>query len=421
MSTLDRRARTLGTHSPLFYDEPLEFASAHGVWLTDVAGRRYLDAYNNVPHVGHTHPRVVEAIRDQASRLNIHTRYLNDRVVEYAERLLVTFDPVLDRVAFTNSGSEANDLALRIASQHAAAAGILISDFSYHGHTRALAEISTGLRAREALGAHVRAIRIPDLDGLDAGRDPADVRRDALAEVDVAIESLATAGFGLAAWLFDPLFSTEGLNRLPEGYVAAVAERVHRAGGLVIADEVQSGFGRTGDEFWGHRLHGLTPDIVTMGKPMGNGHPIGGAVLRADLLDEFGERNKYFNTFAGNPVSAAAGLAVLDVMRDEGLMENARRVGETIRRELTSITAGCDGAGPVRGHGLFSGLAVGGRESSTSHVPAAKDVVEGLKARGVLISRVGRDGEMLKVRPPMPFGDEHVPLLLDALHAALAP
>jgi 4-aminobutyrate aminotransferase-like enzyme len=419
MTLLERRTRTLGPYSPLFYDQPLEFVSAAGVWLTEASGEHYLDAYNNVPHVGHTHPRVVEAIREQAARLNIHTRYLNDRVVEYAEQLLATFGPALDRVMFTNSGSESNDLALRIATQHAGARGILISDFSYHGHTRALAELTTGLRAFEGLGAHVRPIRIPDLEGADSGRDPAAVLAAALAEVDEAIASLQRDGHGVATWLFDPLFSTEGLNRLPVGYVNEVAKRVRAAGGLIIADEVQSGHGRTGAHFWGHQLHGFDPDLVTMGKPMGNGHPLGGVVLPAALLDEFGPRNMYFNTFGGNPVSSAAGAAVLDVLHDEQLVSRAQVTGEGLHAGLDTLAERYELLGTARGSGLFTGVAVSDA-AGVPDAPRTKRLVEALKRDHIVVSRIGRHDSVLKIRPPMPFGADESEILLAALDRALA-
>lgn len=424
MTLRDRRNDTIGPYTPLFYDEPIELMSARGVWLTAVDGTSYLDGYNNVPHVGHAHPRVVEAIREQASRLNIHTRYLNDRVVEYAERLLATFDAPLDRVIFTNSGSESNDLALRIAHQHTGARGILVSDFSYHGHTQALAALTTGLRTHEGLGAHVRGIRIPDLDGADRGRDEAEVLRGALTEAAVAIASLQESGHGLAALLIDSLFSTEGLNRLPAGYVRELATLVRAAGGLVIGDEVQSGFGRTGAQFWGHQAHGIVPDLATLGKPMGNGHPLGGVVLPAPLLDEFGPRNMYFNTFGGNPVSAAAGLAVLDVLRDEDLVAKSLVTGAVVRDGMAALVAEHAFLGPVKGSGLFFGFEVydGPATSATSRPDGArtKRLVEAVKARRVLISRIGRDDSVLKMRPPMPFGLEETELLLAAAREALA-
>ncbi|MBY4214135.1 aminotransferase class III-fold pyridoxal phosphate-dependent enzyme [Rhodococcus fascians] len=420
---LERRYHTLGSNSPLFYDEPIEFVRASGVRITDANGIEYLDGYNNVPHVGHAHPAVVDAIGSQAATLNIHTRYLNNRVVDYAEDLLSTFDAPLDRIMFTNSGSESNDVAFRIADQRSGHRGVLISDWSYHGHTRALAEATTGLRAVEALGDHVRAIRIPDLDGHDVGQPEELVSNNALAEVDRAIESLVAAGHGVSLVLIDSLFSTEGLNRVPAGYVSGLAERVRRAGGLVIGDEVQSGFGRVGDKFWGYQMHGIVPDLVTMGKPMANGHPMGGVVLSHDLLDEFSTANMYFNTFGGNPVSAAAGHAVLKVLRDEGLVERAEQTGAFIRSVLEELRGGHSFMGPIKGRGLFFGFEVfdGPAGDPTSRPSAArtKHLVEEMKKRRVLISKIGRHDTVLKMRPPMAFTQEDAHVLLDALRDVL--
>ena len=413
---LARRARTIGPYSPLFYAEPLHFVSGSGVWLTEASGERFLDGYNNVPHVGHANPRVVQAIADQAGRLNIHTRYLNERVIDYSEQLLATFGPGLDRVLYGNSGSEANELAIRIARQLTGATGMLVSDYSYHGTTITLAELTTGLRTREPLAPHVRAVRVPDLD--TDTRPEELVLASALQEVDDAIAELQAAGFGLAASLFDPLFSTEGMARVPAGYVAGVVDRVRRAGGLVIADEVQSGFGRTGSHMWGHAWAGMDPDLVTLGKPMGNGHPMSAVVTSERVLDAFGSRNEFFNTFAGNPVSAAAGQAVLDEMTAEGLMARAAQLGAAARRAFDAFAEQHDFVRAAKGVGMFLGL-----EFAVDGHPApelAKQVVEGMKRRGVLISRIGRHESVLKVRPPLAFGDAELPVLLSALDAVLS-
>jgi 4-aminobutyrate aminotransferase-like enzyme len=414
---LRRRATTLGPYSPLFYDSPLAMESASGVHLTDVNGTVYLDGYNNVPHVGHCHPHVIRAVYDQLQRLNIHTRYLNDRVLDYSERLLATFDEPLDRVFFTNSGSEANELALRIARQHSGNRGVLVTDFNYHGNTASLAELTTGLVVREPLGAHVRTISVPDLDHADGCEEA--VLHDALAAVDAAITSLQEHGHGVSALLFDPLFSTEGLPRLPRRYVEDLASRVRAAGGLVISDEVQSGFGRVGTTVWGHQMRGLVPDLVTLGKPMGNGHPMGGVITTAALLAEFGSQNNYFNTFAGNPVSAAAGSAVLDVMEREELMQTARTCGQLMRHELTRLAGSYDFVGAAKGHGMFHGLEFLNPETGEPAPELAKQVVEGMVGRKVLISRIGKHDNMLKIRPPMPFGPEHAEILLARLTECL--
>ncbi len=413
---LARRNRTIGPYSPLFYREPLQFVAAKGVWFTEASGDRYLDGYNNVPHVGHANERVVRALADQAATLNVHTRYLNDRVIDYSERLLATFADDLDRVFFGNSGSEANELALRISRQLTGATGVIVSDYSYHGTTIALAEMTTGLETREPLGAHVRAIRIPDLDR--DSRPEADVLAATLSEVDAAIASLQEAGFGVAACLFDPLFSTEGMPRVPEGLLPEIASRVRVAGGLVIADEVQSGFGRTESHMWGHELAALSPDLVTMGKPMGNGHPMSAVVTSEPVLDAFGSRNEFFNTFAGNPVSAAVGEAVLLEMEEHGMMARARSLGRTARAHLDGVADSYDFVRAAKGTGMFLGL-----DFAVDGAPApelAARVVEEMKARKVLISRIGRDQSVLKVRPPLAFGEAELPILLDALDASLA-
>ena len=407
---------TLGPHSPTFYDEPLHVVSGQGVWLRGADGGDYLDAYNNVPHVGHCNPVVVRAIADQAAKLNVHTRYLHEPVVEYAEALLATFAPPLDKVLFTNSGSESNELALRIARQHTGNTGILVTDFSYHGNTASLAELTTGLRVKEQLGSHVRALRIPDLDG--DSRPEEVVLAESLNEAGAALASLKDSGHGVAALLFDPLFSTEGLLRPPTGYVEAVAGMVRAAGGLIIADEVQSGLGRAGSYFWGHELYGVAPELVTLGKPLGNGHPLGGVVTTTELLDEFGEANLYFNTFAGNPVSAAAGMAVLGEMADRELRNNALDVGGHARGLLGKLAAEHPRVKAVRGVGLFFGLEFID-ETGGPGTALARWVVEDMRHKGVLISRVGPHGNVLKIRPPMIFEHKHVDLLVDRLAASL--
>ncbi len=418
---LARRNRTIGPYSPLFYTEPLQFVSAKGVWLTEASGEQYLDGYNNVPHVGHANDRVVRALSEQAATLNIHTRYLNERIYDYSEQLLATFDPVpgrpaLDRVFYGNSGSEANELALRIARQHTGATGLIVSDYSYHGTTITLAQMTTGLKTREPLGDQVRTLRIPDLD-----RDPRpeeEVLAETLAELDAAIVSLQEAGYGVSACLFDPLFSTEGMPRVPSGLVSGIADRVRAAGGLVIADEVQSGFGRTGTHMWGHAYAGLTPDLVTMGKPMGNGHPMSAVVTSEAILDEFGSQNEFFNTFAGNPVSAAVGEAVLQEMAAEQLMARARILGAEARVALDEFVQEHHFVRSAKGAGMFLGLdfAVDG----VAAPQIAKQVVEGMKARHVLISRIGPTESVLKVRPPLAFGERELPTLLSALQETLA-
>ncbi len=415
-SLLERRRRVLGRHSPLFYDRPLHVRRAEGVWIEDTDGRRYLDAYNNVPHVGHCHPHVVEALCRQAAQLNIHTRYLHDAVVDYAERLVATFDAPLSMAMLTCTGSEANELALRIARFVTGGQGIIVSNFSYHGNTASLAAATTGLPAPEALAPHVRAVDIPDLTHWQG--DPAALASQFADRVAEAVRSLQADGIKPAAMLFDTLFSTEGLPAVPKGALEQAVAIVRQAGGLFIADEVQPGLGRTGDHMWGYQTYDLVPDIVTMGKPLGNGHPLAGLVTRPDYVDSFASKALYFNTFAGNPVSAAVGSAVLDVIEREDLQGNARRVGAHIQAGLQRLASRHDLIASVRGRGLFFGLELlhDGRPAAAQ----AKRLINGMRERGVLISRIGPEDNILKMRPPMPFSIADADLLLSTLDSVLA-
>ncbi len=352
---LQRRYRVLGRGSPLFYDKPLHLVRGEGVWLFDADGRRYLDAYNNVPHVGHCHPRVVEAIARQAATLNTHTRYLHEGIIRYAERLTATFDPELSMAFLACTGSEANEIALRMATVCTGHRGVICTRFAYHGNTTAVAQISTVFPPPEGMAPHIRAVAAPD-----SYRDPRDAGGTLspaawLAGIEEACESLRASGHGVAAMLFDTIFSSEGLPDLTPAFLAKAAAIVRAAGGVYIADEVQPGFGRTGSHMWGYQRYGVVPDIVTLGKPMGNGHPVSGVVARAALANEFASRVMYFNTFGGNPVSCAAANAVLDVLEEERLQDNARVVGDHAMEGLRRLQAKHALIGDVRGQGLFFG------------------------------------------------------------------
>lgn len=420
---LERRLRIMGEHAPLFYKEPLHIVRGSGVWLEDSSGRRYLDVYNNVPHVGHCHPRVVEALCKQASILNIHTRYLHENILDYSERLIATFDPPLRRALLCCTGTEANEAALRIARVNTGGTGILVSDVNYHGNSASLSEATTAFPTFEARsrGPHVRVIEIPDFRGQPGSSEEREMADRYVAQVEDSLDQMERDGIPPAALLVDTLFSSEGLRRLPRGYFAKVVEAVRARGGLFIADEVQAGFGRLGDHMWGYQALGVVPDMVTMGKPMGNGHPLAGLVGRADLLDRFAAESMYFNTFGGNPVSCAVGLAVLDVMRDENLMENAREVGRYVQEGLNGIAARHSIVGSVRGRGLYFGLELLHEGAVDRPASAEADkVINLMRESGVLISKIGKHSNVLKMRPPMPFAREHADILLSALDKAIA-
>jgi 4-aminobutyrate aminotransferase-like enzyme len=402
-----RREAALGGAYRLFYDEPVEFVRGSGVHLYDPDGVEYLDAYNNVPSVGHSHPRVTEAVSRQLATLNTHTRYLTDGVVGYAERLLSTHPVGPAHAMFTCTGSEANDLALRIARTFTGGTGMIVTANAYHGVTAAVAELSPSLGANVPLGAHVRAVPAP-VPGSES---------DFAAGVAAAIADLRRHGVRLAAFLADSIFSSDGvLPAAGSGFLARAASLVREAGGLYIADEVQSGFGRTGSHMWGYQRHdGLVPDIVTMGKPMGNGLPIAGLVARQPVLAEFGRRARYFNTFGGNPVCVAAASAVLDVLADEGLPDNARSTGDYLKSALTSVAAGSPVLSDVRGVGLYLGVDVVSPSTGEPSADLASAIVNGMRSRRVLISATGPRGHVLKIRPPLPFGRVHADRLVTAL------
>lgn len=418
---LERRFRVLGRHSPLFYERPLEIVRGEGVWLWDADGKRYLDAYNNVPHVGHCHPHVVEAIARQAAKLNTHTRYLHEAVVSYAERLTATFDPALSSLVMACTGSEANELALRIAKVTTGGEGVICTNCAYHGNTREVAQISTWFAPPEGRAPWIRAVDPPDTyRGLRALSGQA--LEDAyVAEIEAAITSLNSNGISLAAMLICTVYSSEGLPNVPPGFMRRAVELVRKAGGLFIADEVQGGFGRIGHHMWGHQRFGVVPDLVTLGKPMGNGHPVSGVVLGEDLLESFTSRAMYFNTFGGNPVSAAAAHAVLDVLEREKLRENAVAVGDYVVAALGKLAARHPIIGDVRGLGMFFGVElVRDRRTKEPATAEAKRLINAMRDRGILISRIGPKDNILKIRPPMPFTREHADLLLATLDDVLA-
>ena len=412
-----RRARLLGPAYRLFYEEPLHLVRGEGVWLHDTQGKRYLDAYNNVASVGHAHPHVVEAIARQARTLNTHTRYLHEGILDYAERLLSHMPPALGHAMFTCSGSEANDLALRIARAHTGAQGLIITRYAYHGVTAPLAEASPSLGALMRLGHTVRTVPAPQ----SVGQNPAEVGRRFAHGVREAIAELAAVGMRPAALLVDTVFSSDGVFTAPAGFLQEAVQAVREAGGLLIADEVQSGFGRTGEAFWGFERHGLVPDIVTLGKPMGNGHPVAGLAVQPGVLAAFAATCRYFNTFGGNPVSMAAASAVLDVIEREGLQANAQVVGTYLHGRLAALRQRHPQVGEVRGAGLFVGLPLV-QPDAAGPPPGqlAARVVNALRQRGVLLSATGPAADTLKIRPPLVFQREHADLLADTLDEVLA-
>lgn len=405
---LARRARVMGD-APIFYDKPLQIVRGEGCYLFDAEGRRYLDAYNNVPHLGHGHPEVVAAIARQAATLNVHSRYLHGGVVDYLERLTDRLGSGLDQALLTCTGSEAMDVALRMAQAATGATGIIATDNTYHGNTVAVSALSTRRPPIGGRPAHVRLVPAPDaLKGLDAA---------AFGQaVAAAAEDLKRTGHGVSALVLCPALANEGLPCPPAGYLAPAAGAIARAGGLLIADEVQPGFGRLGSHWWGFEQQGIHPDIVVLGKPMGNGYPVAACAARAEVMTAFRDAFGYFNTFAATPVAAAAASAVLDVLETTDLIAQAQVTGDNTLQALKTLKH--PAIAHVRGQGLF--FAVEFADQTGPRPDLAHKVVEGLMIQGVLAGRIGRQQHILKLRPPMVFGAAEAELLQAALTATLA-
>lgn len=413
-SLIAARDRILGPAYRLFYQRPVHLVRGEGTRLYDADGACYLDAYNNVASVGHCHPHVVEAVTRQLSTLNTHTRYLHGGIVSYSERLLDTMPEQLDQVMYACTGSEVNDLALRVAEMYTGAKGVIVTSDAYHGNTAAVTAISPSIGGSTALGEHVRTIPPPDSYRVAADELAARFTADVVA----AIDDVKASGAGFAALIVDTIFSSDGIYPDPSVLAPAV-DAVHRAGGVFIADEVQPGFGRTGDAMWGFLRHGVVPDLVTMGKPMGNGMPIAAMVARSEVLDAFAREVPYFNTFGGNPVTVAAATAVLDVIEDEKLMRNAADVGSQLRTELARLAADDPRIGDVRGTGLYVGVEMID-ESGAPDRAGAREFVNAMRERRVLISVCGRDGNVLKIRPPLVFSSTDVDWFCTEFAATLA-
>jgi 4-aminobutyrate aminotransferase-like enzyme len=412
------RARLLGPNVSTFYEDPLHIVKGEGVWLWDAEGRRYLDCYNNVPHVGHCNPRVVEAICRQASTLNTHTRYLHDGILDYVEKLTGTMDASLDSAIMTCTGSEANDIALRMAEGMTGKRGIIATDATYHGNTSLVSQLGSSIPPSVGFGLeqYFRFVQAPD-----SYRAPDPDGTKFSDRVAQQIEKHERSGVGFAALLICPYFLNEGFPDNPDGWLKPVAEVVRKAGGLLICDEVQSGFGRTGTRMWAHEKMGIVPDVVTLGKPMANGHPVGGVVTRAEILATFRKGYRYFNTFGGNPVSCAAAMAVLEEIEEKNLIENALTVGAYARNRMKQLQQKHEYIGDVRGSGLIFGAEmVLDHDTKMPATEFADRVINAMRHRGIIHSKLGRHKNTLKIRPPMPFSQENADLLFNTLDEVLS-
>jgi 4-aminobutyrate aminotransferase-like enzyme/Ser/Thr protein kinase RdoA (MazF antagonist) len=416
---LQRRSASLGPSLSVSYEQPLHIVSGRGQFLYAADGRPYLDLVNNVCHVGHCHPDVVAAIARQAAKLNTNTRYLHETIEDYAQKLLATMPDALDTCFFVNSGSEANELALRLARAATGASDVLVVDGAYHGSTGNCVAMSPykfdgpgGAGAPE----WVHVVPMPDgYRGEIRGHDE-DVGKAYALELACVVGEACARGRSIAGFFVEPILSCGGQVPLPPGYLAAAFEHVRKAGGVCIADEVQVGFGRVGDAFWGFELHDVVPDIVVMGKPIGNGHPLGAVVTTRAIADAFANGMEFFSTFGGNPVSCACGLAVLNVIEEEGLQERARTLGRQFIDGLQVLQDRHQIIGDVRGSGLFLGIELV-RDPATLE-PAdreATDIVNAMRQRGVLLSTDGPLHNVIKIKPPMVLDENDIDMTLRLL------
>ena len=420
-----RRDRVFGAGSPLFYNTPLHIVRGEGVFLFDADGRRYIDMYNNVPCVGHGNPTVVEAMARQQGTLNVHSRYLHEGIVAFAERLAALHGPQIESVIFSCSGTEANEVALRMARLATGKSGIVCTNATYHGNSAAIGKLtrigdSSNAPANSNKG-DVRAIPFPEkLRPLLPGASEADLTEAYLDRLRGAIRSLEEDGTGFAGLIVCSIFANEGLPDVPRGFMARAAEIVHAAGGLVIADEVQAGYCRTG-RWWGYDVLGFTPDIVVTGKPMGNGLPLAATAASRALVEGFRAVTRYFNTFASSPLQAAVGMAVIDVIERDGLAANVAAVGAFLKSALAERKARFSSIADVRGHGLFVGVEITKTDAArTPDSDKAIEIINRLKDKGFLSSNAGAFRNVVKIRPPLVFAQSHAEEFLVAFDTTMA-
>ena len=415
---LARRERLLGAGIATFYDDPVHIVRGEGVWLTDAEGRRYLDLYNNVPCVGHAHPHVVEAMQRQSETLNVHSRYLHEGILDYAEHLTSLHADHLTSAVFTCSGTEANEVAILMARAATGGRGLIYTEAAYHGNSTEVRKLS---RLRGERDPEFRSIPVPQrYRPIEDGLDDEALTEAYLARLRAEIDGFAEDGVPFAGMMVCSILANEGLPEIPSGFMGRAAEMVRDAGGLFICDEVQAGFARSGN-WWGYETSQITPDIVSMGKPMGNGLPLAGVVASQGMIETFRERTRYFNTFASSPLQAAVGQAVLEVIEGEGLVESVADIGGHLINELRSLQEGCEPMADVRGHGLFIGMEwVTDRESKAPDREGAAVIVNRLRQAGFLMGQAGEFGNVLKVRPPLVFKREHADMFLEAFETAIA-
>mgnify|MGYP001305087382 FL=1 len=415
---MKRRETVLSKRLSLFYDKPIHMERGRGAVLYDANGRAFIDAYNNVPSVGHCHPHVAHAVARQAHALATNTRYVYSIILDYAEKLVATMPDHLTSCIFVNSGSEANDIAWRMSTMLTGNYGGIVMEHAYHGITEAIAALSP--EHADDLEANIRTLISPDTYRGEWGPKVKGVAGKYAADADRAIAELDEADFGTACFMIDTSFCSNGIPDVPKGYLKAVEKKTRKAGGMIIADEVQYGFGRPGTHMWGFEYHGMTPDIVTIGKPAGDGFPLGIVVTTPEIMEEFSRRTGLFSTFGGNPVACAAGIAVLDVIERENLVENGRTTGEYLRSGLRKLMKKHSLIGDVRGHGMIAGVEIVKDRKTKEPAPKEMSRIQNrMRELGVLTGSEGQYHNVFKIRPPMVFKPEHADILVEAMDQAL--
>lgn len=416
-----KRSQVLGKSLSLSYQEPLHIVRGYKQYLYDVSGRAYLDMVNNVPHVGHEHPRVVEAGRQQMAVLNTNTRYLHEEVVAFAEELLDTLPPQLSVCHFVNSGSEANELALRMVRANTSQRDMIVLETGYHGNSNSCIDISSYKfdgKGGKGSPEHTHVVPVPDYYRGRYDENTPNRTERYISHIEDAVYEIREKGRNVGGFIAESILSCAGQVMLPDGYLPRAYDIIREAGGLCIADEVQVGLGRVGKSFWGFELQGVIPDIVTIGKPLGNGHPLAAVICTEQVAERFNNGMEYFNTFGGNPVSCAIGRAVLQVIKDEELQQNADKVGTKLIDELKRLQSKYPIIGDVRGVGLFSGFELVRGEKQ----PAAEEasyLSNRLRNKGILMSTDGPDYNVLKLKPPMCFNEEDLQFFIAQLEEVL--
>lgn len=410
------RRKVLGPCYRLFYQKPLHLVRGVGTRLFDADGVEYLDMYNSIPSIGHSNSVITEAVTKQLQLLNTHTRYVHENILNYAEDLLSTMPEAINRIMFMCSGSEANDLAVRCAQLYTGGEGIIVTGEAYHGNTALISGLSPSIGKDVAMSRTMSMIPSPDTFRLGAE----DLGLWMCDQIVLQIQDMRRHGIAFAGVLFDGIFSSDGVIPGTPGFLKPVVDLVHKEGGLYIADEVQPGFCRTGESFWGFGRHGIVPDIVTMGKPMANGIPCSAMAIKGEVLDSFAQNNPYFNTFAGNPVSMAAAQAVLDYLRDNNIGSHTQAMGIKLRAAVNDIASRHPRLADVRGAGLFTGVEVVRPGTADADRPFAVSLIEKMRENHVLISLCGPFGNVLKVRPPLVFDDADLDMFASVLETSLS-